>query len=148
MPDSESDVSKALAAFGAPPLKYRSFTHAPIKSAPLTELDALPPATPAPVAAVSPPVSIVSPAPSMAVPVAAPPAAQIAPQTGVFRTDASPAAAVPPPPPGGPTLRPAPLPGSVAAVPPLPAVTMPPVEAGGPRDMLLTDMFRILGAAA
>lgn len=68
MTDSESDVSKALAAFGAPPLKYRSFTQSEITPEPgvepepdvepphdLAEPVAPPPVPPAPVPTLNPP---------------------------------------------------------------------------------------------
>jgi hypothetical protein len=70
MSDSESDVSKALAAFGAPPLKYRSFTHAPIQ--PPIEPE---PEFPAAAIEVPPePPRVVAPPPPPPPPAPAPPA--------------------------------------------------------------------------
>lgn len=163
MADSESDVSKALAAFGAPPLKYRSFSHAPIHAGPAESLQAdggpggVPPRSPltdTPSTEFAPAESSL-PGPLPAGPDAVPPAT----------LRAVPLTAVPPPLPP-PPLRPAPLvAGAAAPLPPVvapvvvvsPAVAAPQppkgaygadaVQPGAPSgDLPLAEVFRILGA--
>lgn len=146
MTDSENDVSKALAAFGAPPLKYRSFTQAeirqqrgedatdPLAALPAEPLEGAPGLIPPP-----PPPPPLRPAP-LAVPGAGLPPIPQDPEpdstipagfgaTPDFLVESVPAATPAAPAPPLPGLQPAPVAAPIAmpAAEPLP-VTAPVVE--------------------